>query len=104
MIRQVLVEGLVLTGIGAAVGVSLAYWAAAALVAYASAGQSAVVLDLSPDLRVLVFTTVVSLAAGLLFASAPAIRASRADRVPQADGTSAARGTAVASARPAGRS
>ena len=82
VMRQVLVEGLVLTGIGAAVGVSLAYWAAAALVAYASAGQSAVVLDLSPDLRVLVFTAGVSLAAGLLFASAPAIRASRADRSP----------------------
>ena len=83
VMRQVLVEGLVLTGIGAAAGVSLAYWAAPALVAYASAGQGAVVLDLSPDLRVLVFTTGVSIAAGLLFASAPAIRASRADGSPQ---------------------
>jgi putative ABC transport system permease protein len=82
VMRQVLVEGLVLAGIGAAAGVALAYWAAAALVAYASAGQSAVVLDLSPDVRVLAFTAAVSIAAGLLFASAPAIRASRADRSP----------------------
>jgi putative ABC transport system permease protein len=80
VIRQVLVEGLVLTGIGAAAGVAFAYWAAPALVRFASVSQSTVVLDLSPDLRVLAFTAVVSIAAGLLFASAPAIRASRADR------------------------
>ena len=79
VMRQVLVEGLVLTGIGAAAGVALAAWTAPALVQVASAGQSAVVLNLSPDLRVLAFTLVVSLAAGLLFASVPAIRTSRAD-------------------------
>ena len=81
VIRQVLVEGLVLTGIGAAAGVVLAFWAAPALVQFASAGQRAVVLDLSPDLRVLAFTALVSITAGLLFASAPAFRASRADRL-----------------------
>ena len=37
VMRQVLVEGLVLTGIGAAAGVALAYWAAPALVQFASA-------------------------------------------------------------------
>ena len=77
--RQVLVEGLVLTGIGAAAGIVLAFWAAPALVQFASAGQGALELDLSPDLRVLAFTALVSVAAGLLFASAPAIRASRTD-------------------------
>jgi predicted permease len=80
VMRQVLVEGLVLTGMGAAVGIALAYWTAPALVQFASAGQRTVVLDLSPDLRVLAFTAAVSIVAGLLFASAPAIRASRADR------------------------
>ena len=79
VMRQVFVEGLVLTAMGAAAGVALAFWAAAALVAFASAGQSAVILDLSPGLRVLAFTAAVSVAAGLLFSSAPAIRASRAD-------------------------
>jgi predicted permease len=78
--RQVLVEGLVLAGAGAAAGALLAYWAAPALVAYASAGQSRIMLNLSPDLRVLGFTTMAAIAAGLLFASAPAIRAARADR------------------------
>jgi predicted permease len=79
VMRQVLVEGMVLMGLGAAAGIALAYWAAPALVAFASAGQSAVVLDLSPDVRVLAFTAAVSIFAGLLFASVPAIRASRDD-------------------------
>ena len=79
VMRQVLVEGLVLAGLGAVAGVALAYWAAPALVAYATAGQAAVFLDLSPDLRVLAFTLAVSVAAALLFASAPALRVSRTD-------------------------
>ena len=76
---QVFVEGLVLTAMGAAAGIAAAFWAAAALVAFASAGRAAVILDLSPDLRVLAFTAAVSIAAGVLFSSGPAIRASRAD-------------------------
>jgi len=80
VMRQVLVEGLVLACAGAAAGAILAYWAAPALVAYASAGQRSIVLNLSPDLRVLGFATAVAIAAGLLFASAPALRAAHADR------------------------
>jgi predicted permease len=78
--RQVLAEGMVLTGMGAAAGVALAYWTAPALVRFASAAPHSIVLDLSPDLRLLAFTTTVSILAGLLFSSLPAIRASRADR------------------------
>ena len=80
VMRQVIVEGLVLAGAGAAVGIVLAYWAAPALVAFASAGRTSVMLNLAPDLRVLAFTTTVSILAGLLFASAPALRAARADQ------------------------
>jgi putative ABC transport system permease protein len=82
--RQVLVEGMVLTGLGAVAGIALAYWAAPALVMFASSGRGAVVLDLSPDLRVLAFTAAVSIAAGLLFASVPAFRVSRAEGSPRA--------------------
>jgi predicted permease len=76
VLRQLLVEGLVLTSLGAAAGIALAYWAAPALVAFASAGRAAVTLDLSPDLHVLAFTAAVSIVAGLFFASVPAIRVS----------------------------
>lgn len=82
VIRQVLVEGVVLAGLAGACGVVLAYWATQALVAYASAGRSTIVLDVSPDVRVLAFTVIVSTLAGLLFGSVPAIRASRLDMTP----------------------
>jgi putative ABC transport system permease protein len=77
LIRQVLVEGFVLTGLAGLAGIALALWATRALVAYASVGQGAIVLDLSPDLRVLAFTAAVSMLAALLFGSVPALRASR---------------------------
>ncbi|HXW04187.1 MAG TPA: ABC transporter permease [Vicinamibacterales bacterium] len=79
LMRQVLVEGLVLAGLAGAAGVALAFWATRALVAAASSGGGAVVLDLSPDVRVLAFTGAVSLLAGLAFGSVPAFRASRTD-------------------------
>jgi putative ABC transport system permease protein len=79
LIRQVLVEGLVLSGLSGVCGIALAYLATHLLVTYVSAGRSPVVLDLAPDTRVLIFTASVSLLTGLLFASVPALRASRLD-------------------------
>ena len=48
------------------------FWTTRALVAYVSAGQGTIVLDLWPDLRVLAFTAGVSALAGVLFATVPA--------------------------------
>ena len=79
LLRQVLVEGLVLAGLAGAIGIAVAYWATDALGAYISSGEGRLVLDLSPDARVLAFTAVVSTVTGLLFAIAPALRASRVD-------------------------
>ena len=79
LIRQVLVEGLVLAGLAGACGIGLAYLTTRALVTYVSAGRSPVILDLAPDARLLAFTAAVSLLTGLLFASVPAFRASRLD-------------------------
>ena len=80
LFRQVLVEGLVLATLGGVAGVALAYWATQALVTYASSGRGAIVLDLSPDLRVLGFSAGLSMLAGIIFGSVPAVRASRAER------------------------
>jgi predicted permease len=77
LVRQVLVEGLVLASLAGACGVGLAYLTTQVLVRYVSAGRSPVVLDLTPDARLLAFTASVSLLTGLLFASVPAFRASR---------------------------
>ncbi len=79
LIRQVLVEGLVLASLAGACGIGLAYLATQVLVTYVSAGRSPVTLDLTPDARLLAFTAAVSLLTGLLFASVPAFRASRLD-------------------------
>jgi predicted permease len=79
LIRQVLVEGLVLASVAGACGIGLAYLATQVLVTYVSAARSPVVLDLAPDVRVLGFTAAVSLLTGLLFATVPAFRASRLD-------------------------
>jgi predicted permease len=79
LMRQVLVEGVVLAGISGVCGIALAYLATHLLLTYVSAGRGPVVLDLTPDTRVLIFTASVSLLTGLLFASVPAFRASRLD-------------------------
>jgi putative ABC transport system permease protein len=75
--RQLLVESLVLAGIGAAAGLAFAAWGSRALVAQLSTAVSPVALDLSIDWRVFGFTAVVTLATVVLFGTAPAVRASR---------------------------
>lgn len=73
--RQVLVESIVLAGLGALVGVGLAHWATRLLVVFISRGQTPVVLDVAPDVRVLVFTAACAVWTGVLFGVAPALRA-----------------------------
>jgi predicted permease len=77
LMRQVLIEGLLLASLAGACGIVLAYYVTRLLVAHVSAGRSPITLDLSPDLRVLLFATMVSILTGVLFASVPAVRASR---------------------------
>jgi predicted permease len=79
LFQQVLVEGLVLATLGGVLGVLVAFWATKALVAYASTGRGAIVLDLTPDLRVLAFTAGLTVLAGLIFGSVPAFRAARSE-------------------------
>jgi predicted permease len=67
LIRQLLTESLLLSGLGAALGVLFAKWGASLLVKYLD-----VFLDLTPDIRVLTFTSVTAIFTGLLFGIAPA--------------------------------
>jgi predicted permease len=82
LIRQLLVESIVLALAGGVCGVLLASVATRLLVAYMSAGQTPIVLELNPDLRVLTFTAAVSLLTGILFGLTPAFRATRIDLTP----------------------
>ena len=77
IVRQLMTESLMLAFAGGALGLLFAAWASSALVQLASAVGPTLVLDLGPDLRVLVFTAAVSFAAAVLFGLAPAVRAVR---------------------------
>ncbi len=82
LIRQLLVESVVLALAGGVCGVVLAVVATRLLVAFMSAGQTAIVLGLNPDGRMLAFTATVSVFTGLVFGLAPALRATRIDLTP----------------------
>jgi predicted permease len=74
-VRQLLVESLVLAGVGAVVGLVVAAWGSRALVAQLSDNLSRVFLDLSLDWRVMAFTAGLTVATALFFGAAPAFAA-----------------------------
>ena len=80
--RQVLVESVVLAGLGGVTGIGLAYWATRLLVVFISQGQTPVALDITPDTRVLAFTAACAVVTGLLFGVAPGLRASSRQMMP----------------------
>jgi predicted permease len=82
LIGQLLVESALLALVGGMCGIAVAHWAARSLVNFLSAGRTPIALDVSPDVRVLAFTVVASMATGILFGLAPALRAVRADLTP----------------------
>ncbi len=74
LIRQLLTESLLLSGIGAMLGILFAQWGARLLVRFLDAP-----LDLTVDVRVLAFSAGIALLTGLLFGIAPAWRGTRVD-------------------------
>jgi putative ABC transport system permease protein len=93
LVRQLLVESLLLAFAGAAVGILFARWGAALLVRFISTGDNAVFLDLTPDVRVLGFTAAIAVLTAVLFGVLPALRSSKvpvtaAMKGRQADGDS----------------
>jgi putative ABC transport system permease protein len=78
LVRQWLVESLLLSGIGAVFGLLFASWGSLALVAQLSTAVNRVYLDLSLDWRVLAFTAAVAVVTAILFGTLPALRAARA--------------------------
>jgi predicted permease len=74
LIKQMITESVLLALAGGALGVALAYWASALLLAFMSGGRNPVVLHVTPNLRVLAFTAAVSVLTGILFGLAPALQ------------------------------
>ena len=79
LIRQLLTESVLLSSMGAILGVIFARWASRLLIQFLSTSNSNVVLDLSIDIRVLAFTTAVAIATGIFFGLVPAWQGTRVD-------------------------
>jgi putative ABC transport system permease protein len=78
IVRQLLVESMLLASIGAGCGAFLASFLSRSLVGLLDDGEQQVLLDLGFDVRVLAFTAGAAVLTCLLFGLAPAIRATRA--------------------------
>jgi predicted permease len=76
LIRQMLVESTLLSGLAGFAGLILAYWTAPLLLALKPASLP-ITLRLPVDWRVLAFTMVVSLICGVAFGLTPALRSAR---------------------------
>ena len=74
LVRQLLVESIMLSLAGAAAGLFIAAWGSRALVAMLSTRTNFTFLDLTMDWRVFAFTAGVGVITGLLFGVFPALR------------------------------
>jgi putative ABC transport system permease protein len=83
LVRQLIVEHLLMGGVGAALGLVFAVWASKALVAQLSTtgdpvfAGTPIFLDLSLDWRVLAFTVAAGAGTAIVFGTAPALGAAR---------------------------
>jgi len=77
LVRQLLVESLVLAAIGGSLGVGLAVMIDRALIDFLPSGHTPLSLSSTPDWTVLAFTFAVSLLAGAGFGLVPAIQSTR---------------------------
>ena len=79
LVRMVLAESLLLSAVGGVLGVLVAAGGARVLVHLISTGPRSLPIGFDPDARVLGFTLAISLATGILFGIAPALRGTRPD-------------------------
>ena len=79
LVRQLLVESLVLSFVGGLAGLGLAVVLTRALLALVPSGGQPLLITARPDGRILAFTMCLTFATGILFGLLPALRASRPD-------------------------
>ena len=79
LIRQLLVESLLLAVVGAGLGAGLAQALSRLLVSFLGAGNDTVFLDLAPDWRALGFVAALAVLTCAIFGLAPALRATRVE-------------------------
>src|ERR1051325_9428763 len=79
IIRQLLLESLILASAGGSLGAGLAIMMDRALINYVPVGHTPVSLSSTPDWTVLGFTFLISLVAGIIFGLLPALESTRPD-------------------------
>ena len=80
LMRQLLTEGLVLSGLGAVCGLLFAKWGSTVLVRMVGGTPQQIALTPALDGRVLAFATAIALATGILCSLAPAVATTRVAR------------------------
>ncbi len=100
LVRQMLTESILLSLVGAALGILFAQWGSALLVNLLSTMDTVVSLDLALNSRILGFTAGVSLLTGILFGVLPAIRSTRVSLASGMKGTLAIEGEKHSRFRP----
>ena len=79
LIRQMLTECVLLSSFGGVLGIAVAFACTSVLPKWASTDSIPIPLNLTPDARVLIFSVVVTMATGLLFGLAPALKSAHVD-------------------------
>ncbi|HEX7937424.1 MAG TPA: FtsX-like permease family protein, partial [Gemmatimonadaceae bacterium] len=79
LVRQLLTESIILSGAGAMAGVAVAWVTSSVLETMPLPADASLMLDLTPDPRVLGFAALLALVTGVLFGLAPALRSTSAD-------------------------
>jgi predicted permease len=79
LIRQMLTECLLLSSLGGMLGIAVAFCCTSVLPKWASTATTPIPLNLTPDARILLFSLVVTMATGLLFGLAPALKSAHVD-------------------------
>jgi predicted permease len=97
LIRQLLVESVLLSTLGGVAGVVLAVFIDKALISFLPVGSTPLTLSGTPDSTVLGFTALVSILTGFIFGLIPALQATRPELAPtlKDQATNVVGGTAV---------
>ncbi len=82
LVRQLMTESVLLASLGGCVGLLLSFWTTKLLMAVKPSIPLPINVNVRTDWRVLVFTFLFSLLAGIVFGLVPALQASRAEIVP----------------------
>src|SRR4029450_11959866 len=79
LMRQFLSESLLLAAAGGVLGLLFAWWGSRALLILGSEGTVPLPIDMTPNVRILIFTLLISFLTAILFGLAPALIVTRGE-------------------------